>query len=264
MNRRHVSAPVATVAAVSGLFIVLPVIALLTRVPWRGLPTALSSPDALAALKLSLGTSLAAMVISVVLGVPLAWGLARGPAWLASKVRPLVTMPLVLPPTVAGLAMLALLGRSGMLGRPLYELTGWAAPFTTVAVVLAGVFVGMPFLILVVEAGFAALPRDIEEAAETDGASPARIFASIAIPQAGHAIATGAVLAWARSLGEFGATLTFAGSLPGATRTMPMQVYTAMEVDSGQAYALSLVLVAVSVAVLWALRGAVGKAWVLR
>lgn len=264
MRRSRVSQPLAAVATVAGGFIVLPVIALLARVPWNGLASALSSPDSLAALRLSVGTSLLATAVSVVLGVPLAWSLARGPRGVAARVRPLVTMPLVLPPTVAGLAMLALLGRNGIAGRPLYELTGWAAPFTTAAVVLAGVFVGMPFLVLVVEAGFAALPRDIEEAAETDGASRWRVFWSVALPQARHALVTGSVLAWARSLGEFGATLTFAGSLPGTTRTMPMQVYTAMDVDLGQAYALSLVLVAVSVSVLWALRGAVGAAWVSR
>ena len=264
MRRTQVSGPLAAIAVAAGAVIVLPVLALLTRVQWSSVAVSLASEDALRALRLSAVTSVSSAVISVVLGVPLAWALARGPRAITSRIRPLVTMPLVLPPTVAGLALLALLGRKGVLGGPIFAATGWSMPFTTVAVIVAGVFVGMPFLVLVVEAGFTALPRDIEEAAQTEGASASRVFRSIAMPQARHAIATGAVLAWARALGEFGATLTFAGSMPGVTRTMPMQVYTAMEVDVRQAYALSMVLVVVSVAVLWALRGALGRALVSR
>lgn len=264
MIRRRVSTPIAVVAAAGGALVLLPVVALLLRVPWVSLIATLTAPDSVRALRVSALTSVAATALAVLLGVPLAWALARGPQRMMSQLRPLVTMPLVLPPTVAGLAMLALLGRGGVLGGPVYAATGWALPFTTLAVVVAGVFVGMPFLVLVVESAFAALPRELEDAAETDGATPSRVFRSIALPQAGHAVATGAVLAWARALGEFGATLTFAGSLPGVTRTMPMQVYTAMEVDIGQAYALSLVLVVISVVVLWTLRGAVGRALVSR
>lgn len=260
MRRRRVSPGLTAVAVVAGAVIVLPVLALLTRVPWSALAESLASDDALKALRLSAVTSVASAAASVVLGVPLAWALARGPVALMGRVRPLVTMPLVLPPTVAGLGLLALLGRNGVLGRPIFEATGWALPFTTMAVIVAGVFVGMPFLVMVAEAAFAALPAELEDAAETDGASGWRLFWSVALPQARHAIATGAVLAWARALGEFGATLTFAGSMPGLTRTMPMQVYTAMEVAVQQAYALSLVLVVVSVAVLWSLRGALGRA----
>jgi molybdate transport system permease protein len=264
MRRRRVSGGTAIVAVIAGSLIVLPVGALLTRVPWSQLVATLAAPDSLAALRLSAWTSITAAGLSVVLGVPLAWALARGPQRVMSRVRPLVTMPLVLPPTVAGLAMLALLGRNGLLGAPIYSATGWALPFTAAAVVVAGVFVGMPFFVLVVESGFAALPRELEDAAETEGASPGQILRTIALPQARHAVLTGAVLAWARALGEFGATLTFAGSMPGLTRTMPMQVYTAMDVDLGQAYALSLILVMVSVAVLWLLRGAVGRALISR
>ena len=241
-------------AFAGGLLIVAPVLALLSRVPWSHLLSELSSSDSVNALRVSLLSSILATGFAVVLGVPLAWLLARGPSSITKFIRPLVTLPLVLPPTVAGLALLVLLGRNGVLGSWIYQVTGWAMPFTFVAVVVAGVFVGLPFLVLVVESGFAQLPPEIEEAAETDGANPNQLFMQVAVPQVRGSIVTGAILAWARALGEFGATLTFAGSMPGITRTLPMQVYVALESNLANAYALSVVLVVISVTVLYVMR----------
>lgn len=254
MKRQRVSAPIAFVAILASIVIVAPVVALLARVPWGHLLSELSSEDSLKALRVSLFSSLLATLFAVALGVPLAWLLARGPSSVTKYIRPLVTLPLVLPPTVAGLALLALMGRNGVVGSWIYEATGWAMPFTFIAVVVAGVFVGMPFLVLVVESGFAQLPQEIEEAAETDGANANQLFLNVAVPQVRGSIVTGAILAWARALGEFGATLTFAGSMPGITRTLPMQVYVALESNVANAYALSVVLVVVSVTVLYVMR----------
>ncbi len=254
MKRQRVSLSLAVPAFAGGLLIVAPVLALLSRVPWSHLLSELSSSDSMNALRVSLLSSILATMFAIVLGVPLAWVLARGPLSITKYIRPLVTLPLVLPPTVAGLALLALMGRNGVVGSWIYQATGWAMPFTFVAVVVAGVFVGMPFLVLVVESGFAQLPREIEEAAETDGANSNQLFMQVAVPQVRGSIMTGAILAWARALGEFGATLTFAGSMPGITRTLPMQVYVALESNLANAYALSVVLVIISVTVLYVMR----------
>ena len=254
MKRQRVSLTLAVPAVAGGLLIVAPVLAMLSRVPWSHLLVELSSSDSLNALRVSLLSSILATAVAIVLGVPLAWVLARGPISITKYIRPLVTLPLVLPPTVAGLALLALMGRNGVIGSWIYQATGWAMPFTFVAVVVAGVFVGMPFLVLVVESGFAQLPPEIEEAAETDGANSNQLFMQVAVPQVRGSIMTGAILAWARALGEFGATLTFAGSMPGITRTLPMQVYVALESNLANAYALSVVLVIISVTVLYSMR----------
>src|ERR671912_406314 len=178
----------------------------------------------------------------------------------ASVLRALVTVPLVLPPVVGGVALFTVLGRSGLLGRPLYTLTGFAFPFTPYAVVLAQTFVAMPFLVLAVEGALRASDRRYEEAAATLGARPLTVFRRVTLPLVGPGIAAGAVLAWARALGEFGATITFAGNFPGTTRTMPLEVYLAQETDPGAALLLSVLLLAVSVAVLVLLR----DRWVTR
>ena len=241
-------------ATIASLLLILPLLALFTKVPWGTLITRLGEPNSLSAIRLSLWSSLLAALISVILGVPLAWVLARGNARVTNLLRPLVLAPMVLPPTVAGMCLLALLGRKGLIGRYIYESTGWAMPFTTSAVVLTGVFVGMPFLALVVESTFRHLPREQEDAAELDRATPFVLFRKIAIPQARNGIATGAVLAWARALGEFGATMMFAGSLPGLTQTWPMQVYFAADQDMGTAYALSAGMALVAFLVVYGLR----------
>jgi len=164
-------------------------------------------------------------------------------------------MPLVMPPVVGGVALLQLLGRRGVIGGPLYQLTGYSIPFTTVAVVLAEAFVAMPFLVLAVESAFSQVPRALEEAATVDGAGPLQVFGKVLVPSALPGIGAGLLLCWARALGEFGATITFAGSFPGRTRTLPLQVYLALETDPAGAIALSLCLVLLSVAIVVGLRG---------
>jgi molybdate transport system permease protein len=270
VHRRQVSAdggwrgraPVllAAPAVVGLLFLLLPLIGLIVRAPWREAGTVLSSPQALQALRLSLVTATASMVVAVVLGVPLAWLLARPGLRYASLLRALITVPLVLPPVVGGVALFTVLGRSGILGRPLYQLTGFAFPFTPYAVVLAQVFVALPYLVLSVEGALRASDRRFEDAAATLGARPVTVFRRVTLPLVGPGIAAGAVLAWARALGEFGATITFAGNFPGTTRTMPLEVYLALETDPGAALLLSVLLLVVSVAVLVLLR----DRWVTR
>jgi molybdate transport system permease protein len=186
----------------------------------------------------------------MLLGGPLAWLLARPGLYGASIMRALITIPLVLPPVVGGVALFTVLGRSGLLGRPLYQLTGFAFPFTPYAVVLAQVFVALPYLVLSVEGALRAADRRYEDAAATLGARPLTVFRRVTLPLVGPGIAAGTVLAWARALGEFGATITFAGSFPGTTRTMPLEVYRALETDPGAALLLSVLLLAVSILVL--------------
>lgn len=243
------------------MLLILPLAALFAKVPWRSAVSRLAEPESVSAIGLSLWTSVAAAFICVFLGVPLAWVLARGNARFTNILRPLVLAPIVLPPTVAGMALLALLGRNGILGKYIYDLTGWSLPFTSWAVVLTGVFVGMPFLVLVVESTFRHLPKDLEDAAQIDRASPRKIFSWIAIPQARNGIATGLILGWARALGEFGATMMFAGSLPGVTQTWPMQVYFSADLDRGTAYTLSAMMALVAVAVVYALRNQLRQAF---
>jgi molybdate transport system permease protein len=254
MMHRKVDRATGAVAVIASLVIILPVLALLTKVPWGTFFQRLGEPNSLSAINLSLWSSLLSALIAVILGIPLAWFLARSSNRITNILRPLVLAPIVLPPTVAGMALLALLGRNGLLGGYIYKVTGWTMPFTSSAVVLVGVFVGMPFLVLVAESTFRRLPSDVEDAAVTDRASTRTLFARIALPQSRSGIATGAVLAWARALGEFGATMMFAGSLPGRTQTWPMQVYAAMDIDLGTAYTLSAVMVFVAVAVIFGLR----------
>jgi molybdate transport system permease protein len=248
-------------AIVASLFLVLPLAALFYKVPWSTAFRRISEPDSLDAIGLSLWTSITAAFVCVLLGVPLAWVLARGNPRFTNVLRPLVLAPIVLPPTVAGMALLALLGRNGLIGKILYDWTGWSIPFTSWAVVLTGVFVGMPFLALVVESTFRHLPPDLEDAAQIDRASSRGIFSWIALPQARNGIATGLILAWARALGEFGATMMFAGALPGATQTWPMQVYFSADIDRGTAYTLSAMMTLVAVAVVFGLRNQLRQAF---
>ena len=241
-------------AAVALLFLTLPLVGLVMRAPWADAGSVLTSEGALQALQLSMITATVSTIIVVLIGVPLAWVLARPGLRGASLLRALITIPLVLPPVVGGVALFTVLGRSGLLGRPLYQLTGFAFPFTPYAVILAQIFVALPFLVLSVEGALRAADRRYEEAASTLGARPAIVFRRITLPLIAPGIAAGAVLAWARALGEFGATITFAGNFPGTTRTMPLEVYLALETDPGSALLLSVLLLGVSVAVLVLLR----------
>jgi molybdate transport system permease protein len=247
--------PLLLVPAALGLaFLVLPMAGLVVRAPWGTLAEQLTSPEVAQALRLSLVTASTATVVCLVLGVPLAWLLARASFPGRRLVRALVTVPLVLPPVVGGVALLLLLGRRGVVGQYLEAWFGWSLPFTTTAVVVAEAFVAMPFLVLAVEGALRAGDRRFEEAAATLGASAWTTFRRVTLPLAAPGVTAGAILCFARALGEFGATITFAGSFPGVTRTMPIAVYLALETDPEAAIALSLVLLAVSVLVLAALR----------
>ncbi|MEU5056078.1 molybdate ABC transporter permease subunit [Streptomyces sp. NPDC056121] len=253
-RRRGVPLPLLVPALVGLAFLLLPLIALLVRAPWRSLPEQLTSPEVWQALQLSLICATAATAVSLVLGVPLAWLLARTEFPGRGLVRALVTLPLVLPPVVGGVALLLALGRNGVVGQVLDSWFGITLPFTTAGVVVAESFVAMPFLVISVEGTLRAADPRFEEAATTLGASRFTAFRRVTLPLIMPGIAAGAVLAWARALGEFGATITFAGNFPGRTQTMPLAVYLALQNDPAAAIALSLVLLAVSIAVLAGLR----------
>jgi molybdate transport system permease protein len=244
----------AILAVVGALFVVLPVAALFVRAPWSEMGGALTGTGAGSALRLSLVVSLSAATLSVLFGVPLAWVLARVPFPGRSLVRALVILPLVLPPVVGGIGLLAALGRRGLVGGWLFDTLGIQLTFTTAGAVVAATFVSMPLVVLAAEAGFRSLDARLESAAATLGARPAYVLRRVTLPLAAPQLAAGAVLAWARALGEFGATITFAGSLAGRTQTLPLAVYQARQADPGGAILLSLILVAVSIAVLVALR----------
>ena len=235
-------------------FLVVPFAALLQRTPWTGLPELVTEPVVSDALRLSLTSAFAAAALSLVLGVPLAWVLARLAFPGRSVVRALVTLPMVLPPVVGGAALLFAFGRRGLIGGPAYDATGLLLPYSTWGVVAANTFVALPFLVITVEAGLRSADQRYEDAAATLGASRWTIFRRVTVPMAAPSIVAGTVLCWARALGEFGATVTFAGNLQGRTQTMPLAVFLALESDRDAAIALSLVLIAVSLAVLVPLR----------
>ena len=241
-------------ALVGLLFLVLPFAGLIIRAPWPTMGRRVTDPDVLAALWLSLSTATVATLVSLLFGVPLAWLLARTDFPGRRLVRALVTIPLVIPPVVGGVALLLVLGRNGIVGRYLDTWFGLTLPFTPVAVVIAQVFVAMPFLVISVEGALRGADRRYEEAAATLGASRVTVFARVTLPMVLPGIAAGAVLCWARALGEVGATITFAGNFPGTTQTMPLAVYMAMQRDPEAAIVLSLVLLLVCLAVLATLR----------
>jgi molybdate transport system permease protein len=237
--------PVAVLAAV---VVILPLFAMVAKVNWANFLPLVTSESALSALGLSLRTSAASTVLCIVLGVPLALVLARGRFPLQGLLRSLVLLPLVLPPVVGGIALLYTFGRQGLLGSTL-EVLGLQIAFSTTAVVLAQTFVALPFLVVSLEGAMRTGGERYEAVAATLGASPGRVFRRVTLPLVLPGLASGAVLAFARSLGEFGATLTFAGSLQGVTRTLPLEIYLQRETDPDAAVALSLVLVAVAVVV---------------
>lgn len=237
--------------------LVLPVVALFVRADWRSLPSDIASPAALQALWLSLSTSLTATLACVVLGFPLAVVLARSRGWPADILRALVTLPLVLPPTVGGIALLFLLGRRGLIGQSLDSWFGISIPFTTTAVIIAQTFVAMPFLVLGVEGALRTAGTRYEAVGASLGASRWTVLRRITLPLVMPGLVSGTVLCFARALGEFGATALFAGNAPGVTRTMPLAIYSAFNgagVTQGTAVALSLLLVVAAVAVLLAAR----------
>jgi molybdate transport system permease protein len=247
--------PLLVVPAVLAVgFLAVPLAGLLWRAPWGGIGAELATPRVLEALRLSLVCSLGAVAVSVVLGVPLAFLLARVEFPGRNLVRALTTLPMVLPPVVGGVALLLAFGRRGLAGQWLERAFGITLPFTTAGAILAEAFVAMPFLVITCEAGLRAMDRRYEDAAATLGAGRWLTFRRVTLPLIAPSLGAGIALCWARALGEFGATITFAGNLPGVTQTMPLAVYLALETDLEAAIALSLVMLAISLAVLVALR----------
>ena len=254
-GRRAVPGVALVPAVIAAAFLALPLLGLLVRVPWSRVGEVLASEVVRSSLALSLSTSLVATGLSIVLGLPLAWLLARGDLPGRALVRAVVTLPLVLPPVVGGLALLGALGPDGLVGAALRERLGVTVVSTSVAVVLAQSFVSMPFFVLSVEGALRGMDRRLDEAAASLGASRWTTMRRVTLPLLAPSIAAGAVLAWARAIGEFGATVTFAGSLPGRTQTLPLAIYAALESDPQVASVLGLVLLGVCLTLLLALRG---------
>lgn len=256
-RRRGTSRPPIVVVAMGALaiaFFALPFVGLLWRTPWSSAWSVLTDSGVGRALWLSTYCSLAATALSTLFGIPLAWLLAKVAFPGRAVVRALCTLSMVLPPVVGGIALFAAIGRGGLFGQWLEHWFGYTIPFTTTAVIIAQTFVAMPFLVLTVEAALRQVDDRYEEAARSLGASRLYAFRRVTMPTVRPALIAGAVLAWARALGEFGATITFAGNSPGPTQTMPLAVYLARETDQSHAIVLSLVLIAVSFLVIVALR----------
>ncbi len=255
MSVRTLPAMMVALALLAVALLILPLVGLVLRAPWGRAVELVARPEVGGALRLSIVCSFAALGLSTVLGVPLAWVLARRKFPGKTLLRALTVLPMVLPPVVGGVALLLAFGRRGVLGEPLAGMTGFSLPFTTWAVIVAETFVSMPFLVVTVEAGLRALDARFEDAAATLGASRGMVFRRVTLPLVLPALGAGMALCWVRALGEFGATITFAGNLPGRTQTMPLAVYLQLEGDAEVAYFTSLVLLAISVLVLVGLRG---------
>ncbi|MGW6304100.1 ABC transporter permease [Streptomyces niveus] len=236
-------------------FLLLPLIGILARTSWGDIGTHLTSPGVVEALELSLLVSFWALALSLVLGVPLAWLLARVDFPGKAFVRSLVLLPMVLPPTVGGVALLLAFGRRGLLGPWLEDTFGITLPFHTSGAVVAATFVAMPFLVISLEGALGGLRPRYEETAASLGASPVRVFATVTLPMVAPGLFAGAALTWARALGEFGATITFAGNLPGTTQTLPLQVYLLLQNSPEAATSVSLLLLVIAMGVLIVLRG---------
>ncbi|WP_426575032.1 ABC transporter permease [Aquihabitans sp. McL0605] len=243
------------VAATAGLLLfALPLLGLIQRADWANLLDHLRSPAATDAMRLSLTTSTMATVVAIVLGLPLAWVLARTDIPGRAAIRALVLLPMVLPPVVGGVALLSAFSRRSPIGGWLYDAFGIQLTFSRAGVVLAEAFVAMPFFVITVEAALRATDQRYEQVAAGLGASPNQVFRRVTLPLIAPAVIAGAILSWARALGEFGATITFAGNIQGRTRTLPLAVYLQLESDPQGAIALSLVLLLISFAVLIGLR----------
>ncbi len=244
----------AVLGAGGATLFVLPLVGLLLRTPWSRLPDLLTSAVVVDALRLSVVASLSATVLSALLGIPLAWLLARAEFPGKRLLRGIVTLPLVLPPVVGGAVLLFALGRRGWVGAPLAEATGLVLPFSLGGVVLATTFVSMPFLVITVEGALRNLDRRYEEAASTLGAGPWSVIRRVTLPMVSSSLLSGLILTWARAFGEFGATVTFAGNLQGRTQTLPLAVFVALESDRDTAVAISLLMVAIALGVLLLLK----------
>ena len=245
---------VAVLAAAGASIFMVPLIAMVWRTPWHLSWHELTAPEAFTALRLSLLCSVSATLVSVVFGLPLAWVQARAHFRGRALLRALTMLPIILPPVVGGVALLLAFGRRGLAGQWLYALLGIQLPFTTAGAVLAETFVAMPFFVQTLEGGLRSMDRRLEDAAHTLGASRWRVFTRVTLPLVRPSLQAGAILCWARALGEFGATITFAGNFPGRTQTLPLAVYLTLETRPEAAMVLSLLLLGVSLAVLVALR----------
>lgn len=240
-------------ASLAALFLLLPLAGIVIRAPWGDLARTLTEPVVQQALGVSLIASTGALTLCLLVGVPLAWVLARVAFPGRSLVRGLVLVPMVLPPVVGGVALLLAFGPRGLLGQT-FEVLGITVPFTTAATVVAATFVSLPFLVLTVEAAFSSVDTRYEDVAETLGGSRWHVFRTVTVPLCRPAILSGATLAWARALGEFGATITFAGSIAGVTQTMPLAVYEVLPTRPDDALTLSLLLLTISTTVIVMLR----------
>jgi len=253
-SRRRPPIAVAALATLTVLFFALPLVAIVGRARVSTFWSDITSSGARDALWLSAVCSLSAAALSILFGTPLAWVLARADVPARSFIRGLVLLPMVLPPVVGGVALLAAFSVRSPLGGWLHDVFGIQLTFSVVGAVMAETFVSMPFYVIGVEGALRGMDSRYEEAAANLGAGRLRVFRRITLPLIGPSVAAGAVLAWARALGEFGATITFAGNIAGRTRTLPLAVYLELESDQHAAIALSLVLLAVSLAVLVLLR----------
>jgi molybdate transport system permease protein len=252
--RRRPPLLVVVVALATVALFALPLIGLIERASWSHLGRDLTSPVARDAFRLSLVCSLSAAGLSALLGTPLAWVLARTEVPGRALLRGLVLLPLVLPPVVAGVALLAAFSRNGLVGHWLYDALGVQLTFSIWGAILAETFVALPFYVITVEAALASIDRRFEDVAASLGARPRTVFRRVTVPMILPSLVAGLVLAWARALGEFGATITFAGNIQGRTQTLPLAVYLQLEGQPGAAIAMSLVLLAVSLLVLVSLR----------
>lgn len=243
-------------AAIAALFLLLPAVALVVRAPWGSLGSIYRTYAFWDALRVSVIVSLEVTAISLVIGTPLAFVLARRKFLGASLLRAVVTLPLVVPPVVGGVAMFFAFGRNGIVGRYLEDWFGYSLPFTQFGIVLAETFVAMPFLVVTLEGAFRTADHGLEEAAATLGASRLRVFSRVTVPLVVPSLVAGSVLCWARAIGEFGATSIFGGNIPGSTQTMTTVIYSSFQTsgDPEAATALSLPLMAVAIVVLVALR----------
>jgi molybdate transport system permease protein len=241
----------AVLAALAALFFVFPLIGMITGAPWGNVLNVITSKSSLDALQLSLIASLSSTALALLFGFPLAWLLARGQFRGKVLVRGLVTLPMVLPPVVGGIALLLAYGRRGIIGEPLDKAFGISLPFTLAGVIVAESFVAMPFFVITAESGLRSMNRRLEDAARSLGAKRLTVFRRVTLPLIWPSLAAGLVLTWARALGEFGATITFAGNLPGKTQTMPLAIYISQSSGkTDEAIALSLILVLVSLVVM--------------
>lgn len=245
---------VVAIGALALAFLVLPLVGLLANVQWQQVPDQLARPAVRSALLLSLVCPTGATLLVALLGTPLAWLLARGRFPGLGLIRAIVTLPMILPPVVGGVALLYAYGRGGLVGSWGYRLLGISLPYTTVGVIVACAFVALPFFVLTVEAGLAQVGVALEEAARTLGASRLFTLRTVTLPMLAPSLAAGATLTWTRALGELGATITFAGNMPGTTQTTPLAVYMALQTTPDDALTLSLVLFVISLLVLIVLR----------